>query len=89
MTEYEETVLLADRILDRVNADPDDDLAKLARQFRRAVEKSDAEMLRVKACEHIADGDEGWEVLRELCPSTSAVARLRDRFNLAVYEGKE
>ena len=35
-------------------------------------------MERVKACEHIAECDEGWEVLRNLCPSTAAVAALRD-----------
>lgn len=35
-TEHEETIQLANRILDRVNADPDDDLAMLARQFLRA-----------------------------------------------------
>jgi hypothetical protein len=40
--------------------------------------KSDVEMERVKACEHIAAGDEGWERLRDLCPSTFAVAALRD-----------
>ena len=40
----------------------------------------DAEMERVKACEHIADGDDGWEKVRNLCPSTAAVARLRDRY---------
>lgn len=40
----------------------------------------DAEMQRVKACEHIAEGDEGWEFLVNLCPSTAAVAALkRDR----------
>ena len=34
----------------------------------------------LKACEHIAEGDEGWERLRNECPSTAAVARLRDEF---------
>jgi hypothetical protein len=38
----------------------------------------DANVDRLKACEHIADGDEGWEKLRDECPSTAAVARLRD-----------
>jgi hypothetical protein len=38
----------------------------------------DANVNRLKACEHIADGDEGWEKLRNECPSTAAVARLRD-----------
>lgn len=53
-------------------------LAERDREIARLAEKSDAEMLRVKACEHIADGDEGWENLRNECPSTAAVARLRD-----------
>jgi hypothetical protein len=43
-------------------------------------EKCDEEMERVKACEHIAEGDEGWESLRDLCPSTAAVANLRDSY---------
>lgn len=42
--------------------------------------KSDAEMEHVKACEHIAEGDEGWEELRNICPSTAAVSRLRDGY---------
>ena len=46
----------------------------------RAEAERDAEMERVKACEHIADGDDGWEKVRNLCPSTAAVARLRDRY---------
>lgn len=40
----------------------------------------DANVDRLKACEHIADGDDGWERLRNECPSTAAVARLRDAF---------
>ena len=40
----------------------------------------DANVNRLKACEHIADGDEDWEILRNECPSTAAVARLRDAF---------
>jgi len=43
-------------------------------------EKADKEMERVKACEHIAEGDEGWEQLSNLCPSTAAVAKLRTDF---------
>lgn len=42
-----------------------------------ASKKADEEMERVKACEHIAEGDEGWEVLTQICPSTAAVAALR------------
>lgn len=38
MTEYDEAVLLANRVLDRPNADPDDDLAMLSRQFLRQAE---------------------------------------------------
>ena len=38
-TEADETRTLANRILDRPNADPDDDLAMLSRQLLRADEK--------------------------------------------------
>lgn len=38
----------------------------------------DANVDRLKACEHIAEGDPGWEGLRNECPSTAAVAKLRD-----------
>ena len=39
LNEYEEAFRLANRVLDRPSADPDDDLAMLARQFLRAVER--------------------------------------------------
>ena len=42
-------------------------------------EAFDANVNRLKACEHIAEGDEGWEELRNMCPPTAAVATLRDR----------
>ena len=38
MTEKEQAVLIANKVLDRVSADPDDDLAILARNFLRARE---------------------------------------------------
>ena len=38
MSEFEETVCLANKLLERPNADPDDDLAMLSRQFLRQVE---------------------------------------------------
>jgi hypothetical protein len=41
---------------------------------------ADAQMELVKACEHIAEGTEGWGVLRNLCPSCAAVASLRDAY---------
>jgi hypothetical protein len=50
-----------------------------ARAIKAIVDGFDANVDRLKACEHIADGDDGWEALRNLCPSTAAVARLRDR----------
>lgn len=43
------------------------------------IAERDAQMLLVKACEHIAEGDDGWERLRNECPSTAAVAGLRDK----------
>lgn len=38
MSEYERAAALANAILDRINADPDDDLAVLSRQLLRAQE---------------------------------------------------
>jgi hypothetical protein len=38
VTEKEHAVILANKVLDRVNADPDDDLAVLARQLLRTRE---------------------------------------------------
>jgi hypothetical protein len=39
LTQAEESRVLANRILDRPNADPDDDLATLSRELLRADEK--------------------------------------------------
>jgi hypothetical protein len=41
MPEADYALLLANKILDRINADPDDDLAILARQLLRARERLD------------------------------------------------
>lgn len=46
----------------------------------QAMKYADMEMERVKACEEIANGEEGWQQLRNLCPSTMAVAKLRDAY---------
>jgi hypothetical protein len=43
MNEKYEAVLIAHRVLDRVNADPDDDIAILARQFLRVIERDETE----------------------------------------------
>ena len=39
MSEKEDAIILANKVLDRINADPDDDLAVLARQLLRALER--------------------------------------------------
>jgi hypothetical protein len=39
MTEKEELISLANKVLDRPGGDPDDDVAVLARQFLRALER--------------------------------------------------
>jgi hypothetical protein len=39
MSEKEFAIILANKVLDRINADPDDDLAVLARQLLRALER--------------------------------------------------
>lgn len=41
MTESEEAVIIANKVLDRINADPDDDLAILARELLRLRELLD------------------------------------------------
>lgn len=61
----------------------------LAEQFMELYHKSDVEVERVKACEHIAVGDDGWETLRNECPSTAAVAGLRDAYDVAVRALRE
>lgn len=38
MAERDDAIKLANRVLDRISADPDDDLAVLARQFLRSYE---------------------------------------------------
>lgn len=55
-------------------------VVQLRERLKELEARAEAEMLRVKACEHIAEGDEGWERLRNECPSTMVVAALRDRF---------
>lgn len=49
------------------------ELADLTAKLNAAEERS-------KACDQIAEGDEGWEVLRNLCMSTMSVASLRDEY---------
>lgn len=44
----------------------------MAREFDKNVD-------RLKACEHIALGEGNWQSLRNECPSTAAVAALRDQ----------
>lgn len=55
-------------------------IAALEAEVARISAKADAEMLRVKACEHIALGEGPWQTLRNECPSTAAVAGLRDAY---------
>lgn len=63
---YARAHLEARNVLDRSGMSPE-----------QIVSAHDEQVERLKACEHIADGDEGWETLENLCPSTAAVARLR------------
>jgi hypothetical protein len=39
MSEKQDAIILANKVLDRIDADPDDDLAVLARQLLRALER--------------------------------------------------
>lgn len=45
LTEYGEAIALAERLLDEPNADPDDDLHVLSRQFIRATERREKRTL--------------------------------------------
>lgn len=54
-----------------------------------AEKEREIEIHRVKACEHIAEGEEGWEVLTNECPSTAAVASLRVAFTAIRKEHDE
>lgn len=55
-------------------------LEDLIAEIARLRAEFDANVERVKACEHIAEGEEGWQLLRNLCPSAAAVATLRDEY---------
>lgn len=66
-----------------------EELVILAEQFMELYRKSDAEVERIKACEHIAAGDERWELLRNECPSTAAVATFRDAYEKAIRALRE
>ncbi|MGH9931017.1 MAG: hypothetical protein ACREA9_17555 [Pyrinomonadaceae bacterium] len=54
-------------------------ITELESELAEAKQQIDAEMELLKAREHIAEGDEGWEKLAGLCPSTSAVAAIRSQ----------
>jgi hypothetical protein len=52
-TEFRDAVVLANLVLDRHSADPDDDLAILARQFLRSIERNEKikSFLLIVACD--------------------------------------
>lgn len=64
------------------------EILRLAARVRELEAQADAEMERVKACEHIAEEEDGWEVLRNLCPSTAAVASQADRISTLEEENR-
>lgn len=57
MREFDHAVKLAHKILDRVHGDPDDDLAVLARQFLRSVERESGKE---------PDAEFDWDALQRL-----------------------
>lgn len=63
---------------------------RIIRALLPYLEKADVEMLRVKMCEHIAEGEEGWNKPenRNLCPSTMAVAELRDKYEALLADNE-
>ncbi len=66
-----------------------DHIATLQRSADESALAFDANVERLKACEHIAEGDEDWRALRNLCPSTAAVADLRDALDAAQRSADE
>lgn len=44
MSEKERAIAITNKVLDRINADPDDDLAVLARQLLQALERLDEDI---------------------------------------------
>lgn len=69
-----------------MNEEANKDLMECKRQYAQMADERDAEMLRTKACEAIAEGQEGWERLTNECPSTAAVAALRSHSQLQSKE---
>lgn len=59
MNERDRAILLANKVLDHHNADPDDDLAVLARQFLRAIEAINAGHAIARAAGHAEVGEKG------------------------------
>ena len=55
MTEFQDTIALANHVLDRPNADPDGDEAMLARQFLRGLEREDNTARNLRAVEKERD----------------------------------
>jgi hypothetical protein len=55
------------------------DVARYIEQLRQRLDEGEE---RSKACDHIAEGLEGWQVLRNLCMSTQSVAALRDQYDV-------
>ena len=56
------------------------EIAAQAAKIEELEKMADLEMERLKACEHIAEGEIGCEVLFPLCPSTQAVSVLCLKF---------
>lgn len=65
---------------EQLRAEAADHIATLQREAEEAAGAFDANVLRLKACECIAEGEEGWQTVRDACPSAAAVATLRDQF---------
>lgn len=56
------------------------ELSKAREEIGKLKAGLDIEMERLKACEHIAEGEQVCEVLFQMCPSTMAVSTLRLEF---------
>lgn len=63
MTEREQAILIANKLLDRNFADPDDDENILARQFLRAIERVNALEEQLKGLRPHVEHEDGRTVL--------------------------
>ena len=82
--ERDRAIQLANKVLDRPNGDPDDDLATLARQFLRAIEATDL----VALVAELRQADKQYSI--PVCAkAANAIERLRMELERKRSEGRD